>query len=74
MINSTVLWLLSNMLAHKWPEPRLAVSGKATGCVLPAVAIPTFGTVERVKIKNAVVRVGNYQSYNVPVNMLEAEQ
>ena len=33
-----------------------------------------FGTVERVKIKNAVVRVGNYQSYNVPVNMLEAEQ
>ena len=33
-----------------------------------------FGTIVRVKIKNAVVRVGNYQSYNVPVSMLEAEE
>ena len=29
-----------------------------------------FGTVERVKIKNAVVNVGS-RRYNVPVNMLE---
>ena len=33
-----------------------------------------FGTIVRLKIKNAVVRVGNYQSYNVPVSMLEAEE
>jgi len=31
-----------------------------------------FGIIERVKVKNAVVRVGNWQTYNVPVNMLEA--
>ena len=33
-----------------------------------------FGTIVRVKVKNAVVRVGNWQTYNVPVNMLESDQ
>ena len=31
-----------------------------------------FGTIERVKLKNAFVRVGNASRYNVPLNMLEA--
>ena len=31
-----------------------------------------FGTIERVKLKNAFVKVGNWQRYNVPLNMLEA--
>ena len=31
-----------------------------------------FGVVERVKLKNAFVRVGNASRYNVPLNMLEA--
>lgn len=31
-----------------------------------------FGTVERVKLKNAFVKVGNHSRYNVPLNMLEA--
>ncbi len=31
-----------------------------------------FGTVERVKLKNAFVKVGNFSRYNVPLNMLEA--
>ena len=31
-----------------------------------------FGTVERVKLKNAFVRVGNFSRYNVPLNMLES--
>ena len=29
-----------------------------------------FGTIERIKIKNATVKVGNLR-YNVPLNMLE---
>ena len=33
-----------------------------------------FGTIERVKLKNAFVRVGNTSRYNVPMNMLEAEE
>ena len=33
-----------------------------------------FGTIERVKLKNAFVRVGNASRYNVPLNMLEAEE
>ena len=31
-----------------------------------------FGTIERVKRKNAFVKVGNFSRYNVPLNMLEA--
>ena len=31
-----------------------------------------FGTVERMKIKNALVRVGTGSRYNVPMSMLEA--
>ena len=31
-----------------------------------------FGTIERVKLKNAFVKVGNFSRYNVPLNMLEA--
>jgi hypothetical protein len=31
-----------------------------------------FGTVERVKLKNAFVKVGNFSRYNVPLSMLEA--
>jgi len=31
-----------------------------------------FGIVDRVKIKNAVVKVGGMSRYNVPLNMLEA--
>ena len=31
-----------------------------------------YGTIERVKLKNAFVRVGNMSRYNVPLNMLEA--
>jgi len=31
-----------------------------------------FGTIERIKIKNAMVKVGNFSRYNVPLNMLEA--
>jgi hypothetical protein len=30
-----------------------------------------FGSIERVKLKNAFVRVGNAGRYNVPLNMLE---
>ena len=33
-----------------------------------------FGTVERVKLKNAFVNVGNHRRYNVPLNMLEADE
>lgn len=33
-----------------------------------------FGVVERIKLKNAFVRVGNASRYNVPLNMLEAEE
>ena len=33
-----------------------------------------FGTIERVKLKNAFVKVGNFSRYNVPLNMLEAEE
>ena len=32
-----------------------------------------FGVIERVKLKNAFVRVGNASRYNVPLNMLEAD-
>ena len=31
-----------------------------------------FGTIERLKLKNAFVKVGNFSRYNVPMNMLEA--
>ena len=31
-----------------------------------------FGTIERVKLKNAFVKVGNFSRYNVPLTMLEA--
>lgn len=31
-----------------------------------------FGTIEKIKIKNAVVRVGTMTRYNVPMAMLEA--
>ena len=31
-----------------------------------------FGTVERVKLKNAFVKVGMSSRFNVPLNMLEA--
>lgn len=31
-----------------------------------------FGSIERVKLKNAFVRVGNVGRYNVPLSMLEA--
>lgn len=31
-----------------------------------------FGTVEKIKIKNATVRVGSFSCYNVPLSMLEA--
>lgn len=31
-----------------------------------------FGTIERIKLKNAFVKVGNFSRYNVPLNMLEA--
>lgn len=31
-----------------------------------------FGTVEKIKIKNATVKVGNLSRYNVPLSMLEA--
>lgn len=31
-----------------------------------------FGTVEKIKIKNATVRVGSFSRYNVPMSMLEA--
>ena len=30
-----------------------------------------FGTLERVKIKKALVKVGNHARYNVPLSMLE---
>lgn len=30
-----------------------------------------FGTVERIKIKKALVKVGNHARYNVPLSMLE---
>ena len=33
-----------------------------------------FGTIERVKLKNAFVNVGNHRRYNVPLNMLEADE
>lgn len=33
-----------------------------------------FGTIDRVKIKNAVVIIGSHSRYNVPVNMLESDQ
>ena len=33
-----------------------------------------FGTIERLKLKNAFVKVGNFSRYNVPMNMLEAEE
>ena len=32
-----------------------------------------YGVIERVKLKNAFVRVGNASRYNVPLNMLEAD-
>ena len=31
-----------------------------------------FGTIERVKLKNAFVKVGSSSRFNVPLNMLEA--
>ncbi len=31
-----------------------------------------YGTVEKIKIKNATVRVGSATRYNVPMSMLEA--
>jgi len=31
-----------------------------------------FGTIERLKLKNAFVKVGNFSRYNVPMSMLEA--
>ena len=31
-----------------------------------------FGTIERVKLKNAFVKVGSASRFNVPLNMLEA--
>ena len=33
-----------------------------------------FGTIERVKLKNAFVNVGNHRRYNVPLAMLEADE
>ena len=34
--------------------------------------ITYFGTIERVKIKNAVIKVGNHARYNVLLSMLQA--
>jgi hypothetical protein len=31
-----------------------------------------FGTVEKIKIKNALVKIGSFSKYNVPMSMLEA--
>lgn len=33
-----------------------------------------FGVVERIKLKNAFVRVGTMTRYNVPLNLLEADE
>lgn len=32
-----------------------------------------FGSIERIKLKYALVRVGNYNRYNVPLNLLESD-